>query len=1075
MALVSPGVEVSVVDESQYLPAATNSVPYILLATAQNKVSGTGTGVATATTAANVNKIQLVTSQRELATLYGSPFFYSSTNGTPLNGYELNEYGLLTAHSVLGVSNRAYIQRVDVNLAALSARLTRPVGDADDNAYWVDTAETQWGFFEFSATTGAFTNIIPTPITSEDDLTAGLPSAAFGARGDYAVVTTNTANPLYYKNKTDAWVLVGSDEWMTSWYSVQSATTNPVLTAGHTVVINGSTITNEGTTVEQFASNITDAFVTGISAAAVDGKLEIYGDSSVTPEGSEADGSWDIITGTGTLLADLGINPGTYWTPKFTQDTHTNLPRWKSTDTAPRPTGSMWQKTTAVNNGANIVVKQYNEATDSWTNISVPLYADDATANKELDPAGGGRNISPGVIYGQTDYLENYTATTKLYVRSQTGNTTITSTTANPVGFVLNDTFTVSASAKGTAEYTTPVTATLGGLTIQHYAEAFNNAGVPNTVATINDGVLTLEHTQGGAIEVKDTTGNPTATAFGVNSIDEIAGNARIKADGETMVFSNWNNLEYEATASEPTQNPPADTYWYHSAIDEVDVLINDGNAWKGYKNVTNDVRGFNLSGTNDSGIQVSASAPLTQNDSAESALEYGDLWLDSSDLENYPIIKRWENIEGTDQWVTIDNTDQTSENGIVFADARWSTADVDPVAGLIATIQSLTTSDYLDLDCPSPSLYPAGTLLFNTRRSGYNVKQYKADHFNADSYPADELPTNRDTWVTVSGNKANGSAYMGRKAQRQVVVEAMKAGIDTNTQIREEQREFNLLACPGYPELMQNMVALNNDRNNTGFVVGDTPFRLADSSVAIQEWANDGYGEGTDGEDGLVTNDPYAAVFYPPARANDLTGQAVVVPSSHAMLRTIIKNDEQGYPWLAPAGNRRGLLDNVTALGYVKPNGEFEQVANRESVRDTLYENNINPLTFVPGSGLTNYGNKTVVGATSALDRVNVARLVAYLRLKLEAIGKAFIFEPNDTITRNEVKNATEQLMNDITAKRGIYDYLVVCDESNNTPARIDRNELYIDVAIEPTKAIEFIYIPVRIKNTGEIESGNL
>ena len=238
---------------------------------------------------------------------------------------------------------------------------------------------------------------------------------------------------------------------------------------------------------------------------------------------------------------------------------------------------------------------------------------------------------------------------------------------------------------------------------------------------------------------------------------------------------------------------------------------------------------------------------------------------------------------------------------------------------------------------------------------------------------------------------------------------------------------------------------------------------------------ANDGYGEGTDGEDGLVKNDPYAAVFYPPARANDLTGQAVVVPSSHAMLRTIIKNDEQGYPWLAPAGNRRGLLDNVTALGYVKPNGEFEQVANRESVRDTLYENNINPLTFVPGSGLTNYGNKTVVGATSALDRVNVARLVAYLRLKLEAIGKAFIFEPNDTITRNEVKNATEQLMNDITAKRGIYDYLVVCDESNNTPARIDRNELYIDVAIEPTKAIEFIYIPVRIKNTGEIESGNL
>ena len=100
MALVSPGVEVSVVDQSQYLPAASNSVPYVLIATAQNKVSGTSTGVATATTAANANKVQLVTSQRELVGLYGNPFFYNSSAGTPLNGYELNEYGLLAAYSV---------------------------------------------------------------------------------------------------------------------------------------------------------------------------------------------------------------------------------------------------------------------------------------------------------------------------------------------------------------------------------------------------------------------------------------------------------------------------------------------------------------------------------------------------------------------------------------------------------------------------------------------------------------------------------------------------------------------------------------------------------------------------------------------------------------------------------------------------------------------------------------------------------------------------------------------------------------------------------------------------------------
>jgi phage tail sheath protein FI len=82
-------------------------------------------------------------------------------------------------------------------------------------------------------------------------------------------------------------------------------------------------------------------------------------------------------------------------------------------------------------------------------------------------------------------------------------------------------------------------------------------------------------------------------------------------------------------------------------------------------------------------------------------------------------------------------------------------------------------------------------------------------------------------------------------------------------------------------------------------------------------------------------------------------------------------------------------------------------------------------------------------------------------------------VFEPNDQITRNEISNAIQSLMVDLVAKRGIYDYLVVCDESNNTPARIDRNELYVDIAIEPVKAIEFIYIPLRIKNTGEISAG--
>ena len=94
MALTSPGVQVTVIDESQYIPSAVNTVPYFVIATAQNKVSGAGVGVAAGTTAANANKTYLITSQRDLTATFGVPFFYNTTTGTPINGYELNEYGL---------------------------------------------------------------------------------------------------------------------------------------------------------------------------------------------------------------------------------------------------------------------------------------------------------------------------------------------------------------------------------------------------------------------------------------------------------------------------------------------------------------------------------------------------------------------------------------------------------------------------------------------------------------------------------------------------------------------------------------------------------------------------------------------------------------------------------------------------------------------------------------------------------------------------------------------------------------------------------------------------------------------
>jgi phage tail sheath protein FI len=211
--------------------------------------------------------------------------------------------------------------------------------------------------------------------------------------------------------------------------------------------------------------------------------------------------------------------------------------------------------------------------------------------------------------------------------------------------------------------------------------------------------------------------------------------------------------------------------------------------------------------------------------------------------------------------------------------------------------------------------------------------------------------------------------------------------------------------------------------------------------------------------------------IFYPSGISTDLSGASVVVPASHMILRTFLRNDQIAYPWLAAAGTRRGTIDNATNIGFIDSvTGEFQVVKNRVGIRDVLYSNQINPLAFFTGVGLLNYGNKNSKDTQSALDRTNVARLVAYIRERLQVVARPFIFEPNDALTRTQLSGVVQTLFVDLVAKRGLYDYLVVCDSTNNTPARIDRNELWVDIAIEPVKAAEFIYIPVRILNTGEI-----
>jgi hypothetical protein len=1281
MALLSPGVQVTVNDQSNYIPAATNSVPFVLLATASNKISGAGVGVAAGTLAANANKTYLITSQRDLLNTFGVPFFYNTTAGTPINGYELNEYGLLAAYSALGVTNQCYVQRVDVDLAALTASLTRPVGTPPAGTYWLNTTTSNWGIFEWNLTTGAFTNKIPTVITNTSELEAGstVPLQSVGSIGNYAVTATNIYNPEYYKrggptvaqtsstylsDLYNTWVLVGSDEWCTAWPSIEGTLAPSTLT-GNIVINNTATVSVPANSTPTAVSNsINNLSIPGVYSSVEGGALYIYADNnSAGPTFSGATGNANVSTGVATLtfsnsgnaaiptpypvgsgititganvagyngtftvtastntsvsfnttatgavsgatitwpgsvsigqgngtsLAALGITQGVYAVPAYQSSPSYQNPRWNSSATIPQPTGSVWQKTNNVNAGTNLTVSQYSSTLGTFVPQACPVYATDADAIYGLDPSGGGTNIAQGATYAQVDPYNNATGGFQLFERYTTGATVITGATTSPGPFVALNTFTVGATQAGTSavvsgtatiyptnslsttatggsgavatltfpaqssppfavgstivvsgvvptgyngayvvtacsdttvQFTSTTTGSIsqagiiyGAGTAADFISAVSSAGVPHVSATVNSaGAVVFTHSQGGDIYLTDVNGTPVADA-GFATDQNIVGLTAQNVTGDTLVLSNWvttPTFTYTASTTAPDQNPVSGTYWYYSATDQVDIMVLNDGQWYGYQNVTNDARGYNLSQTNASGPQISPTAPTTQNNSAKSSLQLGDLWIDTSNLELYPVINRWESVNGIEQWVTLSNTNQTTENGILFADARWAAnGTTDPVSDAIPSITSLLTSNYLDPDAPSPDLYPNGILLWNTRRSGFNVKQFELNYFNTGAYPAydwsaystyaigdrvtyqgivyvceesniNQTPSTAsaywseilvtNTWVTASGNRADGSPYMGRQAQRAIIVKALRAGINSNTTIREEQNQFNLIACPQYPELVNNLAQLNVDRGQTAFVIEDTPLRLNPNDIVTWATNNNGNGLAT-GDGNSDIGDPYAAAFYPSCSTTDLSGNLVVQPPSHMMIRTIIRSDEVAYPWLAPAGTRRGVVDNATQIGYIDAStGAFVSLGVNQALRDVLYQQDINPITFIPGVGITNFGNHTLLNDSTAMNRINVARLVAFLRNRLNTIGKQYLFEPNDQITRQQITNAITSLMVDLVAKRGIYDYLVVCDLTNNTPARIDNNELWVDIAIEPVKAVEFIYIPLRIQNTGTI-----
>ena len=475
------------------------------------------------------------------------------------------------------------------------------------------------------------------------------------------------------------------------------------------------------------------------------------------------------------------------------------------------------------------------------------------------------------------------------------------------------------------------------------------------------------------------------------------------------------------AQDAEPTGNPANGALWFNNTRTDLDILVRGSGAWE------------RVAATN---IQYSVTEP-TQNKSG-GALTAGDIWVNTGAVErSRPALYQW---NGTAH-VLHDNTDQTTQDGVVFADFTDQTR-VALVSGAITAITG----------APDYQLYPAGMLAVNMGMSKNTVRSWNST---------------AGAWRNAAANHADGSGAFGRLAQRKVVTTAMQASVTGNEDLRDPMRNFTLLSAPGYPEMTDELVTLNSDRGETGFIIIDTPMRKTPTEATA--WVQ-GVGASENGEDGLVTKNTYSAAYYPAGRSTTPAGTTVTVPPSHMALYQYAYNDNISYQWFAPAGLTRGVVQNASAVGYITTEEEFKAVALTQGQRDSMYSKKMNPIATYPSEGVVFWGQKSLHSTTSALDRVNVARLVAYLRERFDEISRPFLFEPNDTPTRARIASVFEGFMSDILAKRGVTDFAIVCDESNNTAARIDRNELYVDVAIAPTKSTEFIYIPIRIVNTGTL-----
>ena len=264
-----------------------------------------------------------------------------------------------------------------------------------------------------------------------------------------------------------------------------------------------------------------------------------------------------------------------------------------------------------------------------------------------------------------------------------------------------------------------------------------------------------------------------------------------------------------------------------------------------------------------------------------------------------------------------------------------------------------------------------------------------------------------------------------------------------------KDDYQFNILSTPGllnehHTSTISTIISNTITRGDNLYVVDMVDYNGVLTDVVTQASSR---------------NTSYAATYWPWVRILDpATGKQVHVPASTLIPGVYAYNDKVSAPWFAPAGINRGGLSMVLSAKQKLSQGD----------KDTLYENNINPLATLPKTGVCVFGQKTLQKGASALDRINVRRLMIELKSHISQIADTLVFEQNTTTTRNNFLTRVNPYLEAIQQKQGLYAFRVVMDESNNTPDVIDRNQLVGQIYVQPTRTAEFIALDFILEPTG-------